>query len=145
MNESRTITDAKHRALASGEGDGLKHTYLVEAGAGTGKTTVLVNRLLALLRSGVSISRVVAITFTEKAAGELKIRLRSELERAVRKAEADEAEVLTSALHHIDRAHVTTIHSFCSALLKERPVEAGVDPNFSIADEYRRTVMLCST
>jgi len=142
MSEARTTTDAKHRALASGEGEGLKHTYLVEAGAGTGKTTVLVNRLLALLRSGVSISRVVAITFTEKAAGELKIRLRSELEHAAREAEDEEAEVLTSALHQIDRAHVTTIHSFCSALLKERPVEAGVDPNFSIADEYRRTVML---
>ena len=142
MNEPRTITDAKHRALASGEGEGLKHTYLVEAGAGTGKTTVLVNRLLALLRSGVSISRVVAITFTEKAAGELKIRLRSELEHAVREAEGEEATLLTSALHQIDRAHVTTIHSFCSALLKERPVEAGVDPSFSIADEYRRTVML---
>ncbi|MFH1690204.1 MAG: UvrD-helicase domain-containing protein [Candidatus Eisenbacteria bacterium] len=142
MSDTRTTADAKHRALASGEGDGLRHTYLVEAGAGTGKTTVLVNRLLALLRSGISISRIVAITFTEKAAGELKIRLRSELEHAARNAEGEDAEALNSALHQIDRAQVNTIHSFCSSLLKERPVEAGVDPNFGVADEYRRTVML---
>ncbi len=155
MTSERTTVDAKHRALASGKGDGLAHTYLVEAGAGTGKTTVLVDRMLALIRSGVVISRIVAITFTEKAAGELKIRLRAELEAAIRGAETDdpragesdesiaqEAAVLTAALHQIDRAQVSTIHGFCSTLLKERPVEAGVDPNFGVTDEFRCTVVL---
>ncbi len=109
MTSERPTVDAKHRALASGKGDGLAHTYLVEAGAGTGKTTVLVDRMLALIRSGVAISRIVAITFTEKAAGELKIRLRAELEAAIaaggRRARArdeplaQEAAVLTAALH----------------------------------------------
>jgi ATP-dependent helicase/nuclease subunit A len=147
MTSDRPTVDAKHRALASGGGDGLAHTYLVEAGAGTGKTTVLVDRMLALIRSGVAISRIVAITFTEKAAGELKIRLRAQLEAAARAAEnseplAHEAAVLTTALHQIDRAQVSTIHGFCSTLLKERPVEAGVDPNFGVTDEFRRTVVL---
>jgi ATP-dependent exoDNAse (exonuclease V) beta subunit len=147
MMSERPTGDAEHRALASGKGDGLAHTYLVEAGAGTGKTTVLVDRLLALIRSGVAISRIVAITFTEKAAGELKIRLRAELEAAARAAEKDEsrageAAILTGALHQIDRAQVSTIHGFCSTLLKERPVEAGVDPNFGVTDEFRRTVIL---
>jgi ATP-dependent helicase/nuclease subunit A len=141
MAEKRTIADARHRALASGEGDGLRHTYLVEAGAGTGKTTVLVDRLLALIRSGVDIARIVAITFTEKAAGELKVRLREKLEAAARSASGDEADVLTTALHRIDRAQVSTIHGFCSSLLKERPVEAGVDPGFAVADEFTRTVI----
>ncbi len=147
MMSDRPTVDAAHRALASGKGDGLAHTYLVEAGAGTGKTTVLVDRLLALILSGVAISRIVAITFTEKAAGELKIRLRAELEAAARAAEKDEsrageAAILTGALHQIDRAQVSTIHGFCSTLLKERPVEAGVDPNFGVTDEFRRTVIL---
>ena len=147
MMGDRPTVDAEHRALASGKGDGLAHTYLVEAGAGTGKTTVLVDRLLALILSGVAISRIVAITFTEKAAGELKIRLRAELEAAARTAEKDEsragdAAILTRALHQIDRAQVSTIHGFCSTLLKERPVEAGVDPSFGVTDEFRRTVIL---
>lgn len=141
MATKRPTADAEHRALASGEGDGLRHTYLVEAGAGTGKTTVLVDRLLALVRSGVDITRIVAITFTEKAAGELKVRLREKLEDAARRASGEDADVLTAALHRIDRAQVSTIHGFCSSLLKERPVEAGVDPGFAVADEFTRTVI----
>ena len=59
-------------------------TFLLEAGAGTGKTTVLVKRILALVRGGrAPIDRIVAITFTEKAAGELKLRLREEIEAAL--------------------------------------------------------------
>jgi ATP-dependent exoDNAse (exonuclease V) beta subunit len=152
MTSDRQTVDAEHRALASGAGDGLARTYLVEAGAGTGKTTVLVDRLLALIRSGVQVPRIVAITFTEKAAGELKVRLREKLEGAARAAEeavdggdasrAEEADTLAAALHQIDRAVVSTIHGFCSTLLKERPVEAGVDPSFGVTDEFRQTVVL---
>ena len=61
MSSSRRTADAEHRSLASGEEEGLRHTCLVEAGAGTGKTTVLVDRILALLAAGTSISRIVAI------------------------------------------------------------------------------------
>jgi ATP-dependent exoDNAse (exonuclease V) beta subunit len=140
-SESKT-RDQKHRDLASGRGDGLDHTYLVEAGAGTGKTTVLVDRLLAMVRAGTDVARIVAITFTEKAAGELRVRLRGKLEDAARSADAEERTLLDRALHDIDRAQVGTIHGFCSGLLRERPVEAGVDPSFAVADELRRRILL---
>jgi ATP-dependent helicase/nuclease subunit A len=149
MSDDKHIADREHRALASGKGDGLDHSYLVEAGAGTGKTTVLVDRLMALLEAGTRISRIVAITFTEKAAGELKLRLRATLEKTVRELmEAGEVgregDLLNRALHEIDRAQVSTIHGFCANILKERPVEAGVDPAFAVADELRRTLILDS-
>ncbi len=150
MND-RTTTDARARRLASGLDGGLAHTYLVEAGAGTGKTSVLIDRLLALVRSGVAITGIVAITFTEKAAGELRVRLRSRLEEGISVECGDsEAGALTAeersrfrtALHEIDRAQVSTIHGFCTRLLKERPVEAAVDPNFGVADTLKQTVLL---
>ena len=109
-------------------------TFLLEAGAGTGKTTVLVSRILALLRTGRStIERIVAITFTDKAAGELKGRLRDEIERALETAEGLDAERFSLAKADLERAPVSTIHSFALALLKERPFEAGLDPGFSVA------------
>jgi ATP-dependent exoDNAse (exonuclease V) beta subunit len=130
--------DKRDRDLAEGKGDGLSRTYLVEAGAGTGKTTVLVKRFLALLGAGTDIERIVAITFTEKAAGELKVKLREELERRVRGGE----DALAGALLHIDRAVIGTIHSFCATLLRESPVEAGVDPGFAVADGLGRTLLV---
>ncbi len=151
MTNCKPTIDARARRLASGLDGGLAYTYLVEAGAGTGKTSVLVDRLLALVRTGVGITRIVAITFTEKAAGELRIRLRSGLEEALA-AERDDSEAgalatkeqerFRTALHEIDRAQVSTIHGFCTSLLKERPVEAAVDPNFGVADALKQTVLL---
>jgi ATP-dependent exoDNAse (exonuclease V) beta subunit len=110
-------------------------TFLLEAGAGTGKTTVLVARIVELLRSGrTGIDRIAAITFTDKAAGELKLRLREELERlAATSADARERERLREAAAGLDRAVVSTIHSFALALLKERPFEARLDPEFGVA------------
>ncbi len=140
MSAPRT-RDERDRALARGEGDGLSRTCLVEAGAGTGKTTVLVSRFLALLGTGTDISRIVAITFTEKAAGELKVKLRVALEERVGKGDSTLAEPLL----HIDRAVIGTIHSFCATLLRESPVEARVDPGFAVADGLSRTLLLTRT
>jgi ATP-dependent exoDNAse (exonuclease V) beta subunit len=115
----------------------LETTLIVEAAAGTGKTTALVSRIVALIASGRStLDRVVAVTFTEKAAGELKLRLRAEIERA-RHHDADpEARVrLTASLEKLEEARIGTIHSFCADLLRERPVEAAVDPMFEVAAE----------
>jgi len=139
---ARPTTDARDRALARGDDGGLGVTYLVEAGAGTGKTTVLVDRLVALVESGVQLDRIVAITFTEKAAGELRLRLRAGLEEA-RAESTDEARaaLMRDALAHLDRSHVTTIHGFCNSLLRERPVEAGIDPGFGVADQLRQRVV----
>jgi ATP-dependent exoDNAse (exonuclease V) beta subunit len=115
----------------------LDDTLVVEAAAGTGKTTELVKRILRVLATGgAAVEQIVAVTFTEKAAGELKLRLREALEReraATRESQARQR--LDAALGSLEEAHVNTIHGFCAELLRERPVEAGVDPLFRVLTE----------
>ncbi len=110
----------------------LDQNLLVEAAAGTGKTTELVRRMVNVLACGYAqTNEIVAVTFTDKAAGELKLRLRVELEKEFAEAEdATRRRNLETALAHLEEAHVSTIHTFCADLLRERPVEAGVDPEF---------------
>ena len=99
-------------------------SYFFEASAGTGKTTRLIEQIVHCVASGTRLERIVAVTFTHAAAGEMKLRLREELGRAGQSA-AD-----------LELAFVGTIHSFCARLLRERPVEAGVDPRFEeLAEE----------
>jgi ATP-dependent exoDNAse (exonuclease V) beta subunit len=120
------------RAIA----DDLDDTLVVEAAAGTGKTTELVNRIVRILASGrAEVRGIVAVTFTEKAAGELKLRLREALDVARTAVPDEERERLNLALQSLEEAHVSTIHGFCAELLRERPVEAGVDPLFSVLTE----------
>jgi ATP-dependent exoDNAse (exonuclease V) beta subunit len=117
--------------------EALDTTLIVEAAAGTGKTTELIHRILSVLATTtVTMTQIVAVTFTEKAAGELKLRLREELEKT-RRAADDEVvrQRLDGALEHLEEAHVNTIHGFCAELLRERPVEAGVDPLFTVLTE----------
>ncbi|WP_419161666.1 UvrD-helicase domain-containing protein [Candidatus Palauibacter sp.] len=115
----------------------LDDTLFVEAAAGTGKTTALVGRIVEVLRRGRgTLEDIVAVTFTEKAAGEMKLRLRGEIEASRSRAEAGEGrEHLSRALEQLELAHIGTIHGFCTDLLRERPVEAGVDPAFRVAAE----------
>lgn len=115
----------------------LDESLLVEAAAGTGKTTELVRRLVAILQHGkTTVDRVVAVTFTRKAAGELKLRLRQELDTARGKTEdPTERAHLEEALARLEEARIGTIHSFCTDILRERPVEARVDPAFVEMDE----------
>ncbi|WP_158945332.1 exodeoxyribonuclease V subunit beta, partial [Granulicella sp. S190] len=98
----------------------------VEASAGTGKTHMLVSEIAGAIESGVSVDRIAAVTFTHAAAGSMKVRVRQELERRKNQGEA---------LRSLDRAFIGTIHSFCAHLLRQRPVEACVDPDFSELDE----------
>src|SRR5262249_44989595 len=83
------------------------------------------------------LGNIVAVTFTEKAAGELKLRLREEIERARKDSARDPASraQLDRALPQLEEARIGTIHSFCADLLRERPVEARVDPMFEVAAE----------
>jgi ATP-dependent helicase/nuclease subunit A len=116
----------------------LDTTLVIEAAAGTGKTTALVSRIVAVVAAGrTRLSRIVAVTFTEKAAGELKLRLRSEIESARHDPalSAPERERLRAAIPELEEARIGTIHSFCADLLRERPVEARVDPMFEVAPE----------
>jgi ATP-dependent exoDNAse (exonuclease V) beta subunit len=115
----------------------LDKTLVVEAAAGTGKTSELVQRITAVVAAGkTTIDCIAGVTFTEKAAGELKLRLRSELEKA-RRAETnpDTRNHLEQALAHLEEARLSTIHSFCGDLLRERPVEARIDPQFELMTE----------
>ncbi len=98
----------------------LRDTLFVEAGAGTGKTSALVDRVVALVLGGRAIERVVAITFTEKAAAELRDRVRAGLE-AAREQQATSETTIAEALASLDRAQISTIHSF-SLLLPELAV-----------------------
>ena len=117
---------------------GLDTTVVVEAAAGTGKTTELVNRIISILAEGrTTVDRVVAVTFTDKAAGELKLRLRSSLEEARAQTGSDthRRHNIEQAIAHLEEARAGTIHSFCADLLRERPLEARVDPQFEPMDE----------
>ena len=115
----------------------LDSTFVVEAAAGTGKTTELVRRIVRVLATGkAGVGNLVAVTFTEKAAGELKLRLRQELERTtVPDVDALARRRLDAALMNLEEAHVSTIHGFCADILRERPVEAGIDPLFRVLTE----------
>src|ERR1700692_4254586 len=118
--------------------EALDDTLIVEAAAGTGKTTELVKRILRVLATGrATMVEIVAGTFTEKAAGELKLRLREALEseRAIERNDVDVRLRLEHALETLEEAHVNTIHGFCADLLRERPVEARVDPSFTVLTE----------
>jgi ATP-dependent helicase/nuclease subunit A len=143
----------------------LDTNIVVEAGAGTGKTTLLTDRILFLLlaggpeRTGLSITRIVALTFTEKAAGEIKMRLAERLHDLLRRLEGpalpdprwartdywlreardefgarDERlrAMAEEALRELDRANLGTIHSFCKTLLQLFPLEAGINPSFQM-------------
>src|SRR3954447_18023724 len=115
----------------------LDETLIVEAAAGTGKTTELVNRILRVLSTGgAAMGEIVAVTFTEKGAGELKLRLREKLEQDRADAATETVRPrLDLALEQLEEAHVNTIHGFCAELLRERPVEARVDPLFAVLTE----------
>ncbi len=114
----------------------LDESLLVEAAAGTGKTTVLIERLVEVLATGrTTVDQVVAVTFTRKAAGELELRLRQELDRARAGAAGERRARLTDAIARLEEAKIGTLHSFCAEILRARPVEAGIDPAFAELDE----------
>jgi ATP-dependent exoDNAse (exonuclease V) beta subunit len=116
----------------------LDESLVVEAAAGTGKTTELVKRLVNVLAEGRGqVDSVVAVTFTERAAGELKLRLRAGLEDERGRAPAGSARHrnLERSIARLEEARISTIHGFCKDLLQERPVEARVDPRFEVLDE----------
>jgi ATP-dependent helicase/nuclease subunit A len=159
----QTVPDAQVRHLAETTFD---RNIVVVAGAGTGKTTLLVNRLVHLLMrepQPVEITKLVALTFTNKAAAEMKLRLRDRLSSLLH-AEAAEpdgcgdpgavtaadlrerydvsnAQIVAradAALHGLDKAQIGTLHSFAAHLLRLYPLESGVDPNFRTDDDESR-------
>lgn len=115
----------------------------VTAGPGSGKTTVLVERYIHILREhSLSIDQIVAITFTNRAANEMRERLRSEINLMLRIATDEERRRWLHYKRTLDGAVITTIHGFCARMLREFPVEARVDPQFLLLDEHRAAMML---
>ncbi len=112
---------------------------IVTAGAGTGKTRTLVARYLALLANGVPMRSIVAITFTRKAAREMRNRVRHEIGNYVASLDPQEDAVERSTwmahYREIDGAHIGTIHALCGMILRSSPAETGLDPLFEVLDD----------
>jgi ATP-dependent helicase/nuclease subunit A len=136
--------DARERVRAQ-----LERNFLVEAGAGTGKTRLLIDRVERFIASGTArLRNIVAITFTEAAAAELRVEIRKRIEKRLHSAPdgapamADEVrERFLIARQDLEIASVSTIHAFCADLLRERPVEARVDPAFRVADDLAASLL----
>ncbi|MBZ5558709.1 MAG: UvrD-helicase domain-containing protein [Acidobacteriia bacterium] len=107
---------------------------VLEASAGTGKTRVLVERYVNLLRAGVAPDHILAITFTRKAAAEMRQRIIERLKEASRLSEFDAARWRDLKDGRLDDIAISTIDAFCLSLLREFPLEADVDPGFELAD-----------
>ena len=118
--------------------ESVDETLFVEAGAGTGKTTSLVDRIKTLIASGITtVDRIAAITFTESAASELRDRIRERLEQSADDPAQTEVErsLCRQGVSDLDSASFQTLHGFAAALLQERPLEAGLPPSFETMDE----------
>lgn len=107
---------------------------VLEASAGTGKTRVLVDRYVRLLAGGVDPRNILAMTFTRKAATEMRDRVLATLRRGAESGAfpAERWKVISRRMHDVQ---ITTIDGFCFGLLREFPIEAGVDPSFDVAEE----------
>ncbi len=136
---SAKLIDKEARQKISGE---LDRTFLVEAGAGSGKTRSLVDRMIALLCTGCCrIDTLAAVTFTRKAAAELRGRFQTDLEKTVLKEKEGEAKNrLLDALQNLEQCYIGTIHSFCAKLLRERPIEIALEPGFKEMEEIEDAV-----
>ena len=137
--DQKTPPDQDQRDAAIAE---RNRNVLIDAGAGTGKTSILVDRLVEMVAPthkapAIALSRIAAITFTRKAAGELRLRIRERLLRELSKVQpATERDgQLREAIAELDTAYVGTIHSFADRLLRLRPVEAGLSPSYEIVED----------
>jgi len=133
-----SLTPSQRKALDS------QRNIAVTASAGSGKTATLVERYLELLRAhpGIGVRSVLAITFTQKAAAEMRDRVAARLKKTLdREPDPDERRRLAAVYEDLSGARIGTIHAFCAGVLREHPVEAGVDPGFSVLEEVEATRM----
>ena len=124
------LPDAAARRFAADP----RHDVVLEASAGTGKTSVLVSRYLNLLTAGVDPANILAITFTRKAAAEMRGRIVRELRRAADQSPAGRQR-WRRLRDRLGDIAISTIDAFCLSLLREFPLEADLDPSFQVADE----------
>src|SRR4029453_9778559 len=130
LGDRLTFADAADRAAAVAP----RRNVVLEASAGTGKTRVLVDRYVNLVRAGVEPRNILAITFTRKAASEMRDRILTTLRRAAEEGGIQPA-AWRSLRNHLQDVAISTIDAFCLSLLREFPLEADLDPGFGMADE----------
>jgi len=115
---------------------------VVTAGAGSGKTHTLVGRYLALLETGLPLRSIVAITFTDKAAREMRARIRAAIETWLEQCDGPAGRACwEAAFAALDGARIGTIHSLCAEILRAHAAEAEVDPDFEVLDENRAALL----
>ncbi|MCE5279880.1 MAG: UvrD-helicase domain-containing protein [Planctomycetaceae bacterium] len=136
------LTAVQAQAVENG-----RQSLALSSGAGCGKTLVLALRFTRLLEEhpdpANALGRLVAITFTEKAAAEMRQRVRRELTKAAHRTTGEARRQYRQWISQLPQARISTIHSFCSALLRSRAIEAGVDPDFAVcADEMLSRSMI---
>src|ERR1700677_2765483 len=142
-SRSVVLSLEQHRAIHS-SGD-----LFVRAGAGSGKTEVLARRFVALVAGAIpglaplDPERIAAVTFSEKAAHDMRERIATVLTDAIAQAPDDESRLrLRRASRSLPLARITTLHAFCARLLRENALAARLDPAFDVIDEYQSAVFL---
>lgn len=117
---------------------------LVSAGAGSGKTHVLVERYVEIIResSDLTVANIVAVTFTKKAAAEMRTRLKARFQNLYDEAPESEKSRWLECRSSVDGARINTIHSLCEGILKAFPVESGIDPQFEVLDDLERKELI---
>ena len=120
-----------------------EQSMAISAGAGSGKTRVLVERYMEIILTGAATTdEILAITFTKKAAAELKSRVRERLIEVINDSASDtEKEFAENALATIESAPVSTIHSFCQSVLKSYSLEAGLEPSFRVLESNESSII----
>ena len=129
-NQQTDAVQSRHNAI------------VVTAGAGSGKTRTLVGRYLALLESDLPLRSIVAITFTEKAAREMRTRIRSTIENWLDRCEEAQQARWEAAFAALDGARIGTIHALCAEILRAHPAEAQVDPDFEVLEENQAALLV---
>ena len=132
MKRKFALTPAQLKALDH------QRNIVVTASAGSDKTATLVERYIALLMSNpeIRVPQILAITFTQKAASEMRQRIGTRLQELRAAAPTKEARLrLQSLCDDLIGARISTIHAFCASLLRQHPIEAQVDPHFAVLEE----------
>ena len=135
-NKAVQYTDEQKQAIET-----IDCNVAVSAGAGSGKTKVLVARFMYILEQSLAqkkpleAANILAITFTRKAAGEMKTRIRQSISDKINEDKLN-ASFWRKQLQNLERAQITTIHGLCSRILRENPVEAQLDPGFTVAEDF---------
>lgn len=130
------LTEQQQQAV-----DLVDRNVLVSAGAGSGKTHVLVERYVEILRRypDCTLSNIIAVTFTRKAAAEMRSRLKA---RFLTLSQEESDGRWLSCLAEVDGARIGTIHSLCESILKSHPADCGIDPQFEVLDELTQNELL---